>query len=179
MTSHNYILFMAEGEDPDWRERKLQQSGSLTWIIAEHWDSSGKALPEPGYRPSVFVKVDDSDPLRGKTHSKIGDWEVVRVESYSPDLPNGKYDTIAICYCKYSPIDAPLQPMPERQVSIDSFGRDKEAYQRWLESERQNEPADNLTDRFAELQQACTEEDYTLEVSPRADRANAFLEILE
>jgi Protein of unknown function (DUF2281) len=55
-----------------------------------------------------------------------------------------------------------------------------ETFQQYLAwQQRQNEPADNLTDRLAELQQACTEEDYTLEVSPRADRANAFLEILE
>ncbi len=29
--------------------------------------------------------------------------------------------------------------MPERQVSLDSFGGDKEAYQHWLDSQKSKE----------------------------------------
>ena len=55
-----------------------------------------------------------------------------------------------------------------------------ETFQQYLAwQQQQNEPAENLVDRLAELQQACKEEDYTLEVSPRVDRPNAFLEMLE
>ena len=50
------------------------------------------------------------------------------------------FDMIVICYCKYVPINAPLQPMPERQVSVNSFGKDQEAYSRWLEEAK--EPAE-------------------------------------
>lgn len=131
-----YIIFRTQGEDPQWRERKLQHSGSLTWIIAEHWDSSNKSLPEPGYRPPEFFKMDDSDALGGKTHWRVSDWEVVRVETYEHEVgsPYAEYDVVVMCYCQYNPIDAPLQPMPERQVSVESFGGDREAYDRWLRS---------------------------------------------
>jgi hypothetical protein len=44
---------------------------------------------------------------------------------------------VVICYCKYSPINASLNPMPEREVSVDSFGGDEVAYQQWLESQKQ------------------------------------------
>lgn len=130
-----YIIFKAQGEDPQWRERKLQPSGSLTWTIAEHWDSSNTPLPEPGYRPPEFLKLDDSDPLGGKTHYRQSNWEVVRVEVYTPEIPTSELDEIAICYCEYSPIEAPLEPMPPRQVSLDSFGGDGQAYRHWLESQ--------------------------------------------
>ncbi|WP_323254050.1 hypothetical protein [Spirulina sp. CCNP1310] len=29
----------------------------------------------------------------------------------------------------------PLKPMPERQVSLDSFGGDADAYQKWLDAQ--------------------------------------------
>lgn len=49
----------------------------------------------------------------------------------------GEFDLVVICYCQYNPINAPLKPMPERQVSLDSFGGNKEAYDRWLSSQKQ------------------------------------------
>lgn len=42
----------------------------------------------------------------------------------------------------YHPIDAPLKPMPECQVSLESFGGDKEADRQWLES--QNNPIQSV-----------------------------------
>ena len=54
-----YIVFQAEsGEDEGWRQRKLQHSQALTFIIAENWDSSNEPIPEPGYRPVEFVRVE-------------------------------------------------------------------------------------------------------------------------
>ena len=81
----------------------------------------------------------DPDRHGYSTHYRTGDWEVARVETYTPDIPIGEFDMVVICYCQYSPIDAPLKPMPERQVSVDSFRGDKEAYQRWLESQKGKE----------------------------------------
>lgn len=134
-----YIIFQAEKKDKtDWRNRKLQHTQALTWILAEHWDSSDKPIPEPGYRPTEFVRVDSlHDPQQhgSSTHYRKGDWEVVRVETYTSDVPMGEFDMVVICYCQYSPINAPLNPMPERQVSVDSFGGDKEAYERWKAKE--------------------------------------------
>lgn len=126
-----WIVFKASGNEYDWRNRKFQHSGSLTNILAEHFDSSNSDLPEVGYRPPEFLKLDDSDPLGGKTHYRKSDWEVVRVETYSQDLPMSDFGMIVICYCEYNPIESELKPMPERKVSIDSFGGDEEAYKRW------------------------------------------------
>jgi hypothetical protein len=137
---HKYIIFQVEGEDPHWKDRKLHHSQALTWIISEHWDSSDKPILQPGYRPKEFVRVNPlHDPKQHahSTHYRQSDWEVSRVETYTPDLPMGKYDLIVICYCRYNPISAPLQSMPERQISVNSFAGDEEAYQQWLESQKE------------------------------------------
>ena len=64
-----YIIFQAEsGEDEGWRERKLQHSQALTFIIAENWDSSNEPIPEPGYRPVEFVRVESEHDPRN-THT--------------------------------------------------------------------------------------------------------------
>lgn len=137
-----YVIFQADKRQPGWEDRKLQHTQALTWILQENWDSSDKPLPEPGYRPLEFVRVEqlhDPNQHGQSTHYRTSDWEVVQVETYTPDIPtpHSKYDMIVICYCQYAPINAPLKPMPERQVSLDSFGGDKEAYERWLESQKQ------------------------------------------
>jgi len=44
---------------------------------------------------------------------------------------------IVICYCQYNPINAPLQPLPPRQVSPDSFGDDPQAQQNGQNSPKQ------------------------------------------
>jgi hypothetical protein len=136
-----WIVFRAEKHQPGWENRQYAHTGSLTRTLFEHYDCSDKALPEPGYRPPEFIAVDQfTDPSypQATTHYRESDWEVVRVEDYTPDIPLGTdFDMIVICYCKYSPINAPLNPMPERQVSLDSFGGDQEAYKQWLETQKQ------------------------------------------
>lgn len=136
-----YIIFRAERRAPHWKERKLQHTQALTDILAEYYDCSNKPIPEPGYRPLEFVRVEEShNPQQHgySTHYRSGDWEVTKVQTYTPDLPtpHNDYDILVICDCKYNPIDAPLQPMPERQVSLASFGGDKAAYQSWLDSQK-------------------------------------------
>jgi hypothetical protein len=135
-----YIIFRAEKREPGWEKRKLEHTQGLTRILAEYFDSSNKPIPEPGYRPLEFVRVDQlHDPKEHgySTHYRTGDWEVTRVETYTPEMPMSDFDMIVICYCQYNPINAPLKPMPERQVSIDSFGGNKEAYEQWLASQKQ------------------------------------------
>ncbi|NEQ73600.1 MAG: hypothetical protein F6K23_11325 [Okeania sp. SIO2C9] len=114
-----YIIFRAEKDEPGWESRKLEHTQQLTRILTEHFDSSNKPIPEPGYRPTEFIRVDalhNTEEHGYSTHYRQGDWEVSPVETYTPDLPIGKFDVVAICYCKYNPINAPLQPMPKRQV---------------------------------------------------------------
>jgi hypothetical protein len=145
MMMRKYIIFRAEPRQPGWEERMLSHTHSLTRILAEYFDSSDSPIPEPGYRPTEFVRIDaehNSDFHGWSTHYKTGDWEVVRVHTYTPDIPvpyGGEFDTIVLCYCRYNPIDAPLKPMPERQVSVDSFGGDEAAYQQWLAVQKQQQ----------------------------------------
>jgi hypothetical protein len=135
-----YIIFQANEDAKEMRDWKLEHTQAITWILAENWDSSDRPVPEPGYRPSEYVQVAqdyDSEKHGWSTHYKPGDWEVERVEEYLPDLPTGNnFDMIVICYCKYSPIDAPLKPMPDRIISADSFGGDETKYQEYLNSQK-------------------------------------------
>jgi len=140
-----WIIFRADKRQPGWKERKFEHTHSLTKILAEHFDSSDRDIPEVGYRPPEFVRVDAlHDPsFHGQsTHYRKGDWEVSRVETYTPDVPMGDFGMIVVCTCQYNPINAPLKPMPERIVSLDSFGGDREAYDRWLESQKDKQPVE-------------------------------------
>lgn len=131
-----WIIFRAEKRQPGALERKYAHTGSLTKNLAEHYDCSDSTLPEPGYRPPEFIRVEQFASAQypaSTTHYRKSDWEVTRVETYTPDIPMGEFEAIVICTCKYSPINAPLHPMPERQVSLDSFGGDEQAYTRWQE----------------------------------------------
>ncbi len=135
-----WIIFKTDKGQPGWEERKYSHTGSFTKILCEHFDSSGKASPEPGYRPKQFVRVDASiDPNypKASTHYRIGDWQVSRVETYTPEFPMGDFDEIVVCYCEYSPIDSPLKEMPDRQVSIATFDGDVTAYEQYLESQKE------------------------------------------
>jgi hypothetical protein len=136
-----WIIFRAEKRQPGWEDRKYAHTGSLTKVLCEHFDCSDQAIPEPGYRPKEFVPVEqfaDANYPEASTHYRVGDWEVSRVETYTPDVPMGEFDIVVVCYCKYAPVNAPLKPMPERQITADSFGGDNAAYEQWLE--RQKEP---------------------------------------
>lgn len=133
-----WIIFRADKRQPGGLERKYAHTGSLTKNLFEHFDSSDKPLPGPGYRPPEFIRIEEAvDPQfsAAKTHYRKSNWEVVRVETYTPDIPVGTdFGMIVICTCQYNPIDAPLKPMPDRQISIDSFDGDENAYQRYLET---------------------------------------------
>ncbi|MDJ0798361.1 MAG: hypothetical protein QNJ51_16340 [Calothrix sp. MO_167.B12] len=116
-----YIIFKAESMSAEgWEDRRLAHTEAFTSILAEHYDSSNMPLPEPGYRlreyhcVSKFAQAKFPD---ASTHSRIGDWEVIRVEQYTRKIPNDDFEAVVICYCRYSPVTTPLEPMPDIQAS--------------------------------------------------------------
>jgi hypothetical protein len=140
-----WIVFRADKRQPGWQDRKYAHTGSLTKTLGEHYDCSDTPLPEVGYRPPEFIKVEqfvdaeypeakthleaawaslakysfvDAEYPEAKTHHRLSDWEVTSVETYTPDISGMGFDMIVICYCKYVPINAALQPMPERQMPV-------------------------------------------------------------
>jgi len=52
-----YMIFRAQKREPGWEKRKLEHTQGLTRILTEHFDSSDRPIPEPGYRPTEFVAV--------------------------------------------------------------------------------------------------------------------------
>jgi hypothetical protein len=116
-----YIIFKAESMSAEgWEERRLAHTEAFTSILAEHYDSSNSPLPEPGYRLREYHQVSkfaDKQFPDASTHSRIGDWEVARVEEYGSDIPNHDFEAVVICYCRYSPVTTSLEPMPEIQVA--------------------------------------------------------------
>lgn len=129
-----YIIFRADWTQEQGAEnRLLAHTGAFTDILAEYFDSSNDPIPEPGYRLLEFHCTDGSG---SSTHYRTGDWKVVKVETYSADIPGSEFKTLAVCYCHYSPVETPLIPMPEAKVSVDSFGNE-EQYQQYLEQTKQ------------------------------------------
>jgi len=131
-----YIIFRADKGQPHWKGRKLAHTGAGTYILAEHFYSNNKN-PKVGDRVTEFVQLEeyvDPEFPGASTHYKKGDWEVTHIEEYTPEVPISKYETVYICYCKYLPIDAPLKPMPPRQISLDSFGGDEKAYKEYMDA---------------------------------------------
>jgi hypothetical protein len=116
-----YIIFKAENASSEqWEQMLLTHTGACTDILAEHYDGSKKSIPQPGYRLRDFHKVEkfvDPNFPEASTHSRVGDWEVTRVEEYVPDLPVGSFESVVICYCHYSPVVTPLEPLPRFQLA--------------------------------------------------------------
>jgi hypothetical protein len=130
--SGKWIIFKAD-DSHGWKDRKFAHSGGCTSILSESFDYTDKESPEEGYR--VTERVRDAS---GKiSHYRDSDWVVGRVDTFSSDIPlHEDIETVVICYCQYSPIDAPLKPMPDRIISADSFGGDEAKYQEYLNSQK-------------------------------------------
>ena len=115
------IIFKTESlSSPGWEDRLLSHTGALTSILAEHYDYSDKPLPQTGDRLRNFAQFKESaDPKfpAASTHVRWGDWEVSRVEEYTPEIPNAEYDCLAVCYCCYSPIEPEWKELPQIQVA--------------------------------------------------------------
>ena len=116
-----YIIFKAESaSETGWEERKLSQTGALTKILAEHYDFSNAPLPQVGYRLREYHQIESFAQPEfpgASTHSRLGDWEVIKIEEYKPEQPESELESIVICYCKYSPVVTPLEPLPTIQVT--------------------------------------------------------------
>lgn len=142
---HRWVIFReAEGQGlvEGWGNRKFAHSDALTFILDEHYDSTGAEPPEAGYRLSEY-KAETGDRL---THYRKGDWVVVKTEVFVPNIPIGnEFDEIAVCYCAYDPIKPKWRAFNSRSIaSLDSFGGDREAYNKFLVSDS----ADNYEIRF-------------------------------
>ena len=117
-----YIIFKADERDETfdrWEEMLLKHTGAFTFILAEYYDSSDRPIPQQGYRLREYYHIepfsDDRFP-QSSTHSRIGDWEVARVCSYDSRDREAELEEIIICYCRYVPIESPLEPLPQTQV---------------------------------------------------------------
>ncbi len=130
-----YIIFRADKGQPHWKGRELAHTKACTNILAEHFYNN--KTPKVGDRVTEFVQIEehiDPEYPGASTHYKKGDWEVTHIEEYTPEIPISKYESIYICYCKYSPVDAPLKPLPPRKISVDSFGGDVQAYEKYIKT---------------------------------------------
>jgi hypothetical protein len=131
-----YIIFQTSPSESGWAERKLAHTGFLTRILAEHYAPADRQSPKPGYRLREYHRVAESanpDFPKETTHSRVGDWEVSRVEEYAPINPDSDYDIIVICHCKWMPIESVLETLPKGQVTADSFGGNEAEYREYLE----------------------------------------------
>ncbi|NEP57732.1 MAG: hypothetical protein F6K31_12025, partial [Symploca sp. SIO2G7] len=64
-----WIVYKSETmSDYGWEERQLLPSGSITDILSEEWDSSGK-LPKVGDRIREYANLDDPNQ-GGITHGR-------------------------------------------------------------------------------------------------------------
>lgn len=139
--SHKYIIWRAHwNEKKGWRT--FSGTRSLTGILAEHFCSSGKPIPEVGDRLGEHKTEDD-----GSFYTRVGDWIADQVESYVPDLPVGQeYTEMVICWCRHVPTDSPWVFQGNQSiVSVASFGGDIEAFEKW-----KTENADNPRYQVAE-----------------------------
>ena len=136
-----YIIYQAESMDAHgWEDRKLINGSGETFtvILAEHFDSTDGPLPEVGHRLTEYVTLSESaDPQfpEASTHYREGDWEITRIESYTPEVPMGQFESIVVCVCCYVPTESELVSLGEVTVSADSFGDDQAAYEEWKASE--------------------------------------------
>ena len=104
-TNDTWIVYKANSRSAEgWENRKLMPGGSLTNILSEEWDWSGKPLPQVGDRFSVFTNL--ADPGNGATHGKDADWVVTRISKFS-----GDDGLVVICWCDYAPVDAEWQKL--------------------------------------------------------------------
>ena len=95
-----WIVYKSETmSDHGWEERQILPSGSITDILSEEWDSSGR-LPKVGDRIREYANLDNPEE-GGITHGRDGDWVVNSIHSFT----SGDTDQrIIVCYCSYQPI---------------------------------------------------------------------------
>lgn len=131
-----YIIFKTLPSDEGWESRKLAHTGFLTRILAEHYAPPDGKSPKPGYRLREYHRISESanpDFPKETTHSRIGDWEVSKVEEYAPTHPQSDYNIVVICHCKWTPIESVLEPLGKGKITADSFGKNEGEDREYLE----------------------------------------------
>lgn len=107
--NETWILFKAETSDAEgWEARQLLPAGSLTDILWENLDYSGK-LPQVGDRVRQYRQDAETGSV---THGKEGDWVVSYIHQFS------SFDTdqrVVVCYCQYQPVGFEWQPIRRGQ----------------------------------------------------------------
>lgn len=142
-----WIIFReAEGQGlvEGWGNRRLAHNNALTSILYEHYDSTGAEPPEAGYRPTEYKKSEITGKL---SHYRDGDWVVTKTDVFVPDIPlPSLFDEVVICQCIYDPIEPKWKSFKQDRsiASLDSFGGDREAYNKFLLSDE----ADKYEIRF-------------------------------
>lgn len=109
-----YIIFRADWDQEQGANERLLSNGAITDILAEHFDSSESPLPNVGYRLRDYHHIErfaDPNFPRAATHSQVGDWVVSKTVEYTPGSSED-IEAVIICYCRYSPITTPLEPLP-------------------------------------------------------------------
>ncbi len=111
--SETWIVFKANDMSaPGWEERKLLPFNSLTDILWENWDYSGK-LPEIGSRIREYVEI------ASDTYGRDGDWVVTQIHQFSSFDTNRR---IVICNCEYQLITTHWEKLP-RGLPITEMGQ--------------------------------------------------------
>lgn len=104
--SETWIVYKTESmADFGSEERRLMPTGSLTDILAEAWDRSGR-LPQVGDRLRDYTNL--SNPDNGITHGREGEWVVARMQQFSSCDTDTR---IVVCYCQYQPSHQAWEPL--------------------------------------------------------------------
>ena len=131
------ILFKTEDTSTAGWENRTLHTGALTDILAQHFDYSNKPAPDAGYRLIEFKRDENEasfDHSGGSTHQRLSPWRVTRIEEYPANTGLESFDEIIIAYCEHAPLpeaENSWQELKPARVTIDSFGGDEQAYQRW------------------------------------------------
>lgn len=87
---------------------------------SDRYDYSDKPLPQTGDRLRNFAKFKENADAKFpalSTHVRWGDWQVSQVEEYIPKMPIAQYDSLVVCYCRYSPNESEWKELPKILVS--------------------------------------------------------------
>ncbi|MBC6480883.1 MAG: hypothetical protein EBE86_003295 [Hormoscilla sp. GUM202] len=112
--TETWIIYKAETmDDPEWEKRQLMPSGSLTDILWENWDYSGK-LPAVGDRIREYLQDEDTGKV---THARDGDWVVTQMHQFNSINTEMR---IVLCYCQFQAIDRQWEQL-QRGKPVDEI----------------------------------------------------------
>lgn len=98
-------------------------------------------------------------------------WEITQAEQSFPELLYAANEEPQLIYRQNQMVAAVVQG--------EIFTKFLDWYKNREPIHVEPQPQRSVGQAFEELRQLCVEEDYTLEIPPRQDRPNAFLEVLD